>query len=402
MSRLGRLRLSVVLLASLATLLAIGLSACGGGDSSSSTSSGGGGESTEAAGGGGEAEGGGAEGEEEGGEAEGGSGNGAEAEGKTVGFVNIVPNEASEKAENAFKEAAGVIGWKVVQGSRAEDVITAEESVQNLLNQHVDAIVMQSVDPATLGESLKRANEEEVPIVIQENGTGYAYLYDGQILAMPDWDFSAQGSVLSTFFIRSVLEKTEGKDAEVIVFTGLPTLPSQQLWLGALESELKWNPQVKVVAKHSVDYTKPGEDISSFLEQELKAHPDVVGIFTAANLEAPAAVGAVEAAGKTGDIVITSLFADKDLLELIRQEKLTGIVDVPVEKGSWQSADALVDYFTGRPVDKNQSLTDPLQPKLIDKTNVPPKGQEVEYPPFKPDFLKAWCTDGIKGACSAE
>ena len=395
MRRLGRLRLSVILLAGGAVLLAIGLSACGGGGSSSSASSGGG-ESTEAAGGGetggGEAEGGETEGDE--------AGSGAEAEGKTVGFVNIVPNEASEKAENAFKEAADVIGWKVVQGSRAEDVITAEESIQNLLNQHVDAIVMQSVDPSTLGESLKRANEEEVPVVIQENGSGYEYLYNGSILAMPDWDFSSQGSVLATFFIRSVLEKTEGKEAEVIVFTGLPTLPSQQLWLGALESELQWNPQVKVVARHSVDYTKPGEDISSFLEQELQAHPNVVGIYTAANLEAPATVGAVEAAGKTGEIVITSLFADKDLLELIRQEKLTGIVDVPIEKGSWQSAEALVDYFSGREVDKNTSLTDPLQPKLIDKSNVPPKGQEVEYPPFKPTFLKKWCSYGIKGACS--
>jgi ABC-type sugar transport system substrate-binding protein len=388
MRRLGRLRLSVILLAGIAVLLAIGLSACGGGGSSSSASSSGG-ESTEAAGGG----------ETGGGEAEGGEG-GAEAEGKTVGFVNIVPNEASEKAENAFKEAAGVIGWKVVQGSRAEDVITAEESIQNLLNQHVDAIVMQSVDPSTLGESLKRANEEEVPVVIQENGSGYEYLYNGSILAMPDWDFSSQGSVLATFFIRSVLEKTEGKEAEVIVFTGLPTLPSQQLWLGALESELQWNPQVKVVSRHSVDYTKPGEDISSFLEQELKAHPNVVGIYTIANLEAPATVGAVEAAGKTGEIVITSLFADKDLLELIRQEKLTGIVDVPVEKGSWQSAEALVDYFTGREVNRNESLTDPLQPKLVDKSNVPAKGQEVEYPPFKPEFLKKWCSYGIQGACS--
>lgn len=382
MRRLGRLRLSVILLAGVAVLLAIGLSACGGSSSSSSTSSSGGSESTEAAAGG-----------ETG-------GSGAEAEGKTIGFVNIVPNEASEKAENAFKEAAGVIGWKVVQGSRAEDVITAEESIQNLLNQHVDAIVMQSVDPSTLGESLKRANEEEVPIVIQENGSGYEYLYNGSILAMPDWDFASQGSVLATFFIRSVLEKTEGKEAEVIVFTGLPTLPSQQLWLGALENELKWNPQVKVVARHSVDYTKPGEDISSFLEQELKAHPNVVGIYTIANLEAPATVGAVEAAGKTGEIVITSLFADKDLLELIRQEKLTGIVDVPVEQGSWQSAEALVDYFTGREVNRNESLTDPLQPKLVDLSNVPPKGKEVEYPPFKPEFLKKWCSYGIQGACS--
>lgn len=382
MVRRSRMRLSGILVAGIALLLAVGLAACGGDDSSDTTATAAA-ETTEAPAAGGS----------------GGAGGGGDVGGKTIGFVNIVPNEASERAENAFKEAAGVLGWKVVEGSRAEDVVTAEESVQNLLNKGVDGIVTQSVDPATLGEGLKRANEEGVPVVAQENGSGYAYLYNDSILAMPDWDFAAQGSVLATFFIRKVLEKTKGQEAEVIVFTGLPTLPSQQLWVGALDNELAANPQVKVVARHSVDYAKPGEDISGFLEQELKANPDLDGIFTAANLEAPATIGAVDAAGKTGDIVVTSLFADKDLLELIRQEKLAGIVDVPVEKGSWQSADALFDFFSGQQVDKNASLTDPLQPRLIDSSNVPPEGQPVKYPPYKPTFLNKWCEEGVEGAC---
>jgi ABC-type sugar transport system substrate-binding protein len=374
----GRLAALVLTLAA----LTFGVAACGGDDDGDNASNGNGGSQAS------------------GSSASGGGGDG-EIGGKTVGFVNIVANEASQKAEDSFREAAEILDWEVVSGSRAEDVITAEQSVQNLVNRNVDAIVMQSVDPASLGDALNSANRKNIPVIAQENGSGYAYLYNDSVLAMPDWDFAAQGSMIANFFVRKVLEKSGGEKAQVIVFTGLPSLPSQQLWVGALRNILKQNPQIEVVAEHSVDYTKPGEDIASFLDQQLQANPDVTGIFTAANLEAPATASAVDAAGKTGDIVITTLFGDSDLLELLRQEKLTGLVDVPVDKGSWQSADALVSHFAGEEVDKNASLTDPLQPRIIDQGNVPPEGQPVKYPPFKPGFEQKWCDEfDVEAACN--
>jgi ribose transport system substrate-binding protein len=328
----------------------------------------------------------------------GGSGSGASVSGKTIGFVNIVPNEAAQRAESSFRDAAKILGWKVVSGSRAQDVVTGQQAVQTLLNQNVDAIVMQSVDPASLGNVLAKAKAKNVPVVPQEVGAGYAAVYSGKVLAMPDWNFGAQGEELANLFIQSVLQKTNGKGGNIIVFTGLPVLPSQQLWLGALKNQLKYAPELKIVASHSVDYTKPGDDITNYLGQQLKAHPDVKGIFTIANLEAPATASAVKAAGLEGKVVITTLFGDKDLLELIRQGAITGLVDVPTDKGSWLSADALAAHFAGKPVDKFASIRDPLTAKVITKENVPAAGQPVPYADFKPGFTSKWCKE-YKAGC---
>jgi inositol transport system substrate-binding protein len=318
---------------------------------------------------------------------------GGGVQGKTIGFVNIVANEASQRAESAFREAAKVFGWKVVSGSRAQEVVTAQQSVETLLNENVNAIVLQSVDPGSIGPQLKKAKEKGVPIITQEVGAGYSYLYSGQVLAIPDWNFAAQGEDIANLFIQSILEKTDGKGGEIIMFTGLPSLPSQQLWVGALRNQLKDNPTIKIVGEHSVDYTKAGEDISSYLGQQLKSHPNLKGIWTDANLEAPATVSAVEAAGLKGKVVITTLFGDKDLLKLIREGGLTGTVDVPVDKGSWLSADALADSFSGKPVNKKEPLEDPLTPLVITKSNLPAEGQPIPYPNFRPEFKARWCKE---------
>jgi ABC-type sugar transport system substrate-binding protein len=313
--------------------------------------------------------------------------------GKTIGFVNIVANEASQRAESAFREAAGVFGWKVVSGSRAKEVVTAQQSVQTLLNENVDGIVLQSVDPGSIGPQLQEAKAKGVPIITQEVGAGYSYLYSGQVLAIPDWNFGAQGEDIANLFIQSILQETKGKGGEVIVFTGEPSLPSQQLWTGALHNQLKDNPQIKIIAEHTVDYTKAGEDISNYLGQQLKAHPNLKGVWTDANLEAPATVSAVEAAGLKGKVVITTFFGDQDLLKLIREGGLTGTVDVPVNKGSWLSVDALADYFSGKPVNKKEPLENPLTPLVITKQNVPAEGQQIPYPEFKPEFKSKWCKE---------
>lgn len=321
------------------------------------------------------------------------SSGGGGVSGKTIGFVNIVANEASERAEDAFREAAKIFGWKVVSGARAKEVVTAQQSVQTLLNENVNGIVLQSVDPGSIGPQLQEAKSKGVPIITQEVGAGYSYLYDGQVLAMPDWNFGAQGEDIANLFIQSILEETKGKGGEIIIFTGEPSLPSQQLWTGALHNQLKDNPQIKIVGEHTVDYTKAGEDISNYLGQQLKSHPGIKGIWTDANLEAPATVSAVEAAGLKGKVVVTTFFGDKDLLKLIREGGLTGTVDVPVNKGSWLSVDALASYFSGKPVNKKEPLENPLTPLVITKQNVPAEGQELSYPPFKPEFEAKWCKE---------
>lgn len=227
----------------------------------------------------------------------------AAAEGEKIAVITpYLAQPGTQFYVEAFQARAGELGWEVNVIDTAGDVAAVISRMEDVVNQGVDAIVL-NVDPAQVGAGLDAAAAAKVPVFGMDAGA------DARIQA----NITSNGYAMAAETAVYVANRIGGA-GNVVMFTFDPFPPVQVR--GVIADAVFGNyPDIKVLDRITPDVADGGiADARAKMEAVLAANPEpgsIKAVWAAWDQPALGALQAIEAAGRQGEgIVITGIDAN--------------------------------------------------------------------------------------------
>lgn len=379
-----------LLLALLATVLAVLVAGCGGDDEGSSSSGSGGGtkgegiragtgDRTDKARAAGEAAA-----EQLGGKVE-------LERGKTIGILNILGGiESADRLQATIKEAAEGVGMKTTACDGQGDPAKMVACGNSLLDRNVDAVITIAVDTSLIKPVIDKAKSKGVPILqtAGQSGEGYDASFHP--------DEAEKGGVLADAVIER-LESLDEKPAK-IALQDYPA-PWAKVRTDVLKERLTDNPDIEVVADTQTDATQLLDFTRKNVSDQLTKNPDLDAFWFSfdATGQAGGPVIATKFKGKEFPErpLIATFHADLGTQELMRQGNIDLAVDSNYDAAVWMGVDALLQHwardteFTSDPQPEYPEVGNLFFFKTITPDTLPPEGEYVETPVDVPAYFQA-------------
>jgi D-allose transport system substrate-binding protein len=221
--------------------------------------------------------------------------------------------------ENASKEFGVPID---IQAAPQENSVTAQLNLlENMVAKDYDAIAAHTITAQNLIPGLVKATKKGVITVSDKRVDVKAAREAGANPIFIDMvNFYLQGK-MGAQYIAQKLKKEGGK---VAIIEGLPGAPQSEARRDGARDVFNSEPTIKLVSTQPGDWDRTkAYNITTNL---LQAHPDLKGIICANDIMALAAVEAVEAAGKKGQVMIVGIDLISQAKEAISEGRLAGSV----------------------------------------------------------------------------
>jgi len=207
--------------------------------------------------------------------------------------------------------------------------------IENLVVQHVAAIIVVPIDEKAILPAIKTANQEKIPVIAITRIPGAEVLTT--IAATGDF---ANGKASGDLLVQA----THGKGKVAMI--GIP----YSLWRidereRGFEQAIAGTDLVVVARQSGLDQAKVQDTVAGILV----AHPDLAGIWCAFSNQLVGAADALRSANRK-DIVLTGIDADKAIIERIRAGWITGAAaQFPREQGKL-AAESAIEFRRGNEV----------------------------------------------------
>lgn len=246
----------------------------------------------------------------------------ADAAGKRIGIAarEIVNDYNRGIIEGAKKVLEGA-GDTVVVVDGQSDPRKHNDNIENLINSHVDGIIIQLGDAQQMAPVVAKATAAGIPVLTTSVGA----LTPGALT-----DVGGDDSLMAALMTRALLSSINYKgDVYVSWVPGAPLLETRKR---ILEAMVKDYPQVKL---HFVPTEHSAAKVQSQMEDILTANPDpgsIAGVWGAYDLLTSGAVQAIRQAGRS-DIKVASIDGDHVGFQMLLEDGspfvATVVQDVP-------------------------------------------------------------------------
>ncbi|MBN9045597.1 MAG: ABC transporter substrate-binding protein [Rhizobiales bacterium] len=204
--------------------------------------------------------------------------------------------------QQALKEAAATIGADVITTDANHDVAKQISDVEDMLQQHIDILLLNPTDSAGVEAAVKSAKAKNVVVVaIDANASG------------PVDSFVGSKNRDAGYQSCEYLGKSLNGKGEVAILDGIPVVPILQRVEGCKAALAKF-PDIKLV-----DTQNGRQDRSVALgvvENMIESHPNLAGIFSVNDGGAMGALSAIEGSGK--NIKLTSVDGAPEAVNAIK------------------------------------------------------------------------------------
>lgn len=262
----------------------------------------------------------------------------------------------------SFQEVAEGKGWTVNVIDTAGDVAAVVSRIEDVVNQGVDAIVI-NVDPAQVGAGLQVAADAGIPVFGMDAGT------DALLVS----NITSNGYAMAAETATYVVDRIGGAGGVVMfVFDPYPPVQKRGIVADAIFANY---PDITIVDRITPDVTDGGiADSRAQMEAVLAANPEpgsIKAVWAAWDQPALGALQAIEAAGREGEgIVIVGIDANPQALDAIATEgNFEASVAQDFEAIGWTTAETVERYLDG--VEITQSVIY-VPTTLVTTANVAP------------------------------
>jgi ribose transport system substrate-binding protein len=266
----------------------------------------------------------------------------------TVGLVvTTLSNPYFVTMANAAKaedEKSPALRLVVQAPDQAVDVSKQIGMIDDLIAQKPAAICLVPADSKAVIPSILRANEANIPVLILDADIdeGLAKAKGAHIASFIGSDNVAGGGLAGDYIKQhlpaggevAVLEGVSGVDA------------AEQRRAGFLKS-IQQQPSIRIVASQPADWDR--EKALNIFQSILQGHPNIAAVFAANDEMALGAIKAIQAAGKTGKIIVVGFDATKDGLAAVKDGQMSATVaQQPDEEGKMcvDMAEDLINHKT--------------------------------------------------------
>lgn len=249
-----------------------------------------------------------------------GSAAGADGGGMKVGVVlKTLSNPFYVTMQEAMEAKADEMGLEMVlQAPEAEtDTEKQMQIVENLVVQQIDGLVLAPNGSAELVPAIKKANDENVPVVILDARIAEEDLKEaGAHIDCFIGSDNYQGGELAA---QALYDQLGGK-GKVAVLEGISGVESGELRVGGFKDKLKELGGLEIVASQPADWDQ--ELGYTVFQNILQANPDITGVFCANDMMALGAVKAIEDMNLSDQITVIGFDATDDAKAAIKEGRM--------------------------------------------------------------------------------
>jgi D-allose transport system substrate-binding protein len=226
--------------------------------------------------------------------------------------------------KEGYENTARELGVQIdIQAAPQENSITAQlDILENMVAKGYDAICAHTITSQNLIPGLVKAAKKGVIIVTDKRVDIKAAREAGaNPIVIGLVDYYEQGKMGAEYIVSELKKRGGGK---VAIIEGLPGAPQSEARRDGARDVFKAEPSINLVSVQPANWDRmKAYNVTTNL---LQAHPDLKGIMCANDVMALAAVEAIEAAGKKGQLVVVGIDLIAQAREAIAQGRLAGSV----------------------------------------------------------------------------
>jgi len=299
--------------------------------------------------------------------------------GKTIGIINFLNGiESSDRLASTTKLAIKELGWKAIQCDGKGTPTQFVACGNSLLDRGVNGIVEVAIEPGQIQSVLNKAKSKKVPVVQVGGGAVPTGALDGNYGP----DEARSGKILSDA-IFSRLGNAPNKGVAIQDF------PAK--WGSTRTDQFRTAVKGQSALKIAADYETDAANLVPFTRKsvtdQLTKNPNLGAYWF--TFDTTGQVGGQVIKSKFGSKtfpdrpLVSTFHADLGTLDLMRQGAIDITSEVNYDAAAWMGIDQIAENFARgtAPSKANQpnwpGAGDLFSYGIVDKTNLPPKGQYV-------------------------
>ncbi|MBD3859188.1 ribose ABC transporter substrate-binding protein RbsB [Bacillus sp. 28A-2] len=251
--------------------------------------------------------------------------------------ISTLNNPFFVSLKNGVTKEAKKLGIEVVIADAQNDSAKQTSDVEDLIQQGVDALLINPADSSAISTAVESANASDIPVITLDRSAE-----SGKVEALVASDNIKGGEMAADFIIDKV-----GKGAKVAELEGVPgASATRERGKGFHQIADK---DLDVTAKQAADFDRTkGLNV---MENLLQGNPDIKAVFAHNDEMALGALEAIQSSGK--DILVVGFDGNEDALNSIKAGKLSATVAQQPELIGQLAVGAANDVLKGKKVQKN-------------------------------------------------
>ncbi len=273
---------------------------------------------------------------------------------KTVGLaLSTLNNPFFVALRDGAQAKATELGLTLQVADGQDNLATQISQVEDFITKKVAVIIINPVDSDGIVPAVKKANDAKIPVITVDRAA------NGGIVASHTASDNVAGAKLAgDFLIKQVVS------GAVVQLEGIAGTSAARDRGQGFKEAIDAQSAVTLAASQTADFAR--DKGLNVMQNLLQANPDIKGVFAQNDEMALGAVQAIEAAGKSGKIVVVGFDAIPDALVAIEQGKMAATVAQQPKVMGQTGVQIAKDIIDGKTVQASV----PVEVTLVTKENV--------------------------------
>jgi ribose transport system substrate-binding protein len=283
---------------------------------------------------------------------------------RTVALVmKTLTNPFFVEMEKGARKAEGELGIQLIVKTAAQETSIQQqiEIVNDMINAHVDAIVIAPGDSKELIPVLKKAQDAGINVVNIDNKLDTDL---SSQLGLKDVPFISVDNQVGAYSSAKYIADQIHSPTKAVILEGIREAKNAQDRLAGAQQAFNENQNISVVASESAHWKI--DEAHDVVAHMFEANPDIGAVFCANDMMALGVIQYLDE--KHLSNVLVAGFDDlEEAQDAIRQGKLAATVDQQAALQGYTGVRVAVDMIDG----KTQPVETLVDVKLVNKDNLP-------------------------------
>ena len=228
--------------------------------------------------------------------------------------ISTLNNPFFVTLRDGAQEKADLLGVVLVVVDAQDDSAQEASNIDDLIQQEVDAILINPTDSDAIAPSIDRANQADIPVFTIDRGAS-----GGVVIAHVASDNFAGGVLAAEFLVDAI-----GGAGYVVELEGIAGTSAARDRGAGFNEVVDGAGDVMVVARQTANFNR-AEGLSVF-ENILQTQPQIDAVFAHNDEMILGAIEAAKAAGRDGDMIFVGFDAVDDAVNAVNDGSLAATV----------------------------------------------------------------------------
>jgi len=273
---------------------------------------------------------------------------------KTIGLaLSTLNNPFFVALRDGAQAKATELGLTLQVADGQDNLATQISQIEDFITKKVAVIIINPVDSDGIVPAVQKANQAKIPVVTVDRAAN-----GGTVASHIASDNVAGAKMAGEFLVKQV------GSGKVVQLEGIAGTSAARDRGTGFKQAIDAQTAVTLAASQTADFAR--DKGLNVMQNLLQANPDIKGVFAQNDEMALGAIQAIEAAGKSGQIVVVGFDAIPDALAAIEQGKMAATIAQQPKVMGQTSVQIAKDIIDGKTVQASV----PVEVTLVTKDNV--------------------------------